>query len=194
VRLSSIHRAVAVHEARTAAKVAGVALVGFAIDAGVLRAGLALHLSPAVARAISLFLAMQGTFAINGLVVFRCLTRERLIHHWLGYMTTNGFGNFCNYWIFVTLVSLHKPMISNYYLALGVSSFCAWGINYFAMRVFVFGRAKTRAETVAPADCPWDGAAQPPTAPEPERSEWPRRYRLSQSTTLKGLRARRRSS
>ena len=155
----------AIHEALTAAKVAGVALVGFAIDAGALRTGIALHVSPAIARAISLFLAMQGTFVINGLVVFRCLTRERLVHHWLGYMTTNGFGNFCNYWIFVTLVSLHEPVMSNYYLDLGIGSFCAWGINYFAMRFFVFGRAKTRAEIATPAYCPWDGGAQPPTRP-----------------------------
>ncbi len=165
MHLSPSHRAAALHETRTAAKVAGVALVGFAIDAGVLRTCLAFHLSPAVARAISLFLAMQGTFAINGLVVFRCLTRERLIHHWLGYMTTNGFGNFCNYWIFVTLVSLHEPVMSNYYLDLGIGSFCAWGINYFAMRFFVFGRAKTRADVAARADCPWESSRQPPTRP-----------------------------
>ena len=160
---SPSHRDAAVHEVRTAAKVAGVAMVGFAIDAVALRVGLAFHLSPAFARAISLFLAMQGTFAINGLVVFRCLTRARLIHQWLGYMTTNGFGNFCNYWIFVTLVSLHQPLVSNAYLALAVSSFCAWGINYFAIRFLVFGRAKTRAEMPSPADCPWEGVAQPPT-------------------------------
>ena len=61
-------------EAGLAVKFALVGLVGFAIDAIVLRGGLALGFQPAIARAASIICAMQVTFVINGLYIFRCLT------------------------------------------------------------------------------------------------------------------------
>jgi len=132
----------AAREARTAIKFAAVGLIGLAIDAALLRAGIVLGLSPAIARIISLFFAMQATFAVNGLIVFRCLTRERLPAQWASYMATNGLGNFCNYWIFVTLVSLHPSVISNYYVAICVGAFFAWMINFAGARLVAFGPAR----------------------------------------------------
>ena len=127
-------------EAGLAAKFAGVAFIGFAIDAGVLHAGIAFGLEPAIARVVSLFCAMQATFAINGSLVFRCLTRANLARHWAGYMTTSGVGNFCNYWIFVTLVSLHWRFVSNNFVALSAGSIFAWLVNYAGARLIVFRR------------------------------------------------------
>src|SRR5665213_1844472 len=119
LRTLSCHRAERHHamtdyqaakEAGLAAKFAAVGLIGFGVDALLLRIGLSFGLSIAAARFISLTCAMQVTFAINGLHVFRCLTRAKVLGRWAGYMTTNGFGNLCNFWIFITLVSLHRPV------------------------------------------------------------------------------------
>jgi putative flippase GtrA len=139
--------AAAVREGVLATKFAGVSLIGFAIDACLLHVGIAAGVAPAWARVISLFCAMQATFVINGLHVFRTLDRRRLPHQWARYMVANGFGNFCNYWIFVTLVSLHWPVVSSPLVALAAGSFAAWMINFTCTRFFVFGKAKGALET-----------------------------------------------
>ena len=137
-------------EVRLAAKYSAVSLTGFAIDAALLQLGLHLGMAPAWARLISLICAMQATFVINGLFVFRRLDLSRLVGQWAGYMATNGVGNFCNYWIFVTLVSLHAQILSAPLFALTIGSVCAWAINYATTRWLVFGKRAVRI--VAPAD------------------------------------------
>ena len=127
-------------EARMALRFAAVGLIGFAIDALLLRLGMVVGLSAAAARAISLFFAMQATFAINGTLVFHCLTARKLARQWAGYMAANGFGNLCNYWFFVTLVSSHWPVIASPYVALVVGSIAAYLINYAGTRLLVFGK------------------------------------------------------
>ncbi len=131
--------AAAVREAHLALKLAGVGLVGFAVDASLLHLAIGFGMAPAWARVISLSTAMQVTFAINGLRVFRCLDRTTLLRQWAGYMASSGFGNFCNYWIFVTMVSTHWRIVSDHLFALAVGSFMAWLINYVGARFVVFG-------------------------------------------------------
>jgi putative flippase GtrA len=135
-------RETAIREGGLAAKFAGVSLIGFATDAVLLQVGIASGIEPAWSRVISLSCAMQVTFLINGLVVFRTLDRRRWPRQWARYMLSNGFGNVCNYWIFVTLVSTHWRIISNPMVALCVGAFTAWMINYCGARFFVFGKAK----------------------------------------------------
>jgi putative flippase GtrA len=130
------------HEARLAIKFAAVGLVGLAVDAILLKIGLAIGLAPAWARLISLGLAMQVTFAINRTHTFRCRGIEGLPRQWCAYMATNGFGNFCNYWIFVTLGSLHGRLVSDPFVALPISACAAYVINYSGARLVVFGRER----------------------------------------------------
>ena len=125
-------------ERSLAVKFASVSLVGFATDATLLHLGIAAGVSPAWARVFSLFSAMQVTFLINGLFVFKCLDLSRPWRQWATYMASNGFGNFCNYWIFVTLVSTHWPIASVPMFALAVGAFTAWMINYSCARLLVF--------------------------------------------------------
>ncbi len=126
-------------EVGLAAKYTAVALVGFAVDATVLHMALLAGLQPAWARVISLAVAMNVTFVINGRHVFQCLDRSRWAGQWLGYMTANGFGNVCNYWIFLTLVSTHWRIVSTPIFAVAVGSASAWAINSAATRWLVFG-------------------------------------------------------
>jgi putative flippase GtrA len=118
--------------------------LGFATDATLLHVMMAEGLGPATARFISLLCAMQVTFLVNGLLVFRCLDRARPWRQWAGYMLAHGVGNLCNYWIFVTLVSLHRPPLSEPLVALAVGSVLAWALNYLAARYLVFRNVRLR--------------------------------------------------
>jgi putative flippase GtrA len=115
------------------------ACLGLAVDAVVLNLAMGLGLEAAWARVISLAVAMQVTFLVNGAAVFRCLDRRNWRGAWLGYMVTNGVGNFCNYWTFVTLISLHHPLWSNRWLDLAIGGAVAWLINYGCIRFLIFG-------------------------------------------------------
>ena len=124
--------------------------LGFAADAAVLHLLMEAGVSPAWARVASLFCAMQVTFLINGLVVFRRLDLARPWRQWAGYMLAHGFGNFCNYWIFVTLVSLHRIPWSAPLAALAVASVMAWAINFMGARYLVFRKMKAITDRVTP--------------------------------------------
>jgi putative flippase GtrA len=124
---------------RLLAKFSGVALIGFAVSAAVLHLGLEAGLRPWAARLVALVCAMNVTFLINGRFVFHALTRERFFKQWAAYVANSAFGNFCNYWVFVTLESTHRPVIGNPYLALLAGSVVAWAINFTGARFLVFG-------------------------------------------------------
>jgi putative flippase GtrA len=113
-------------------------ICGFLTDLAVLKAGVAMGLPPAWARVISLTTAMQVTFLINGLVIFRCLEWRRLHRQWSGYMAMNAFGNLCNFLVFTTLLSLHQRLLSNHTLAVSIGALIAWTINYTGTRFLVF--------------------------------------------------------
>jgi putative flippase GtrA len=126
------------------AKFTGVALVGFAISALVLHLGLSAGLRPWAARLVALACAMNVTFLVNGRFVFRALTKRRFLAQWAAYVTNSAFGNLCNYWVFVTLESTHRPAIGDPYVALLAGSVTAWAINYAGARLLVFGAAGRR--------------------------------------------------
>ena len=115
-----------------------VAALGFVIDTLLYKGMVSLGFEPAWARVASLFAAMQATFMVNGVWVFRCLDRTSLWPSWVGYMTTNGFGNFCNYWVFVSLVSMHRPILSEPIFDIAAGGLTAWVINYACLRWLVF--------------------------------------------------------
>lgn len=122
-----------------------VSLVGFVLDAVLLTTSIGSGLHPGVARLISLFWAMQATFVLNGLFVFRKLTPRGLPGQWARYMACNGAGNLVNYLIFVGLVASRRPLVSNHYAALCVAASIAWVINYSGARLWTFGRRPPRS-------------------------------------------------
>ncbi|HWD68112.1 MAG TPA: GtrA family protein [Caulobacteraceae bacterium] len=126
---------------RLLVRFSGVALIGFAVSALVLHLGLEAGLRPWISRLIALLCAMNVTFLINGRFVFKALTRRTFMAQWLAYMANSAFGNFCNYWIFVTLESTHRPFIGDPYVALFAGSIAAWAINFTGARFLVFGGA-----------------------------------------------------
>lgn len=128
-----------------AAKHAAASVVGFAVDFTILHLAIRHGLEPAWARVVSLAVAVNVTFVVNALFVFRVLgSQRRLVRQWLVYLVTNACGNFCNYWIFVTLVSLHHPYVSRTTTALCIAAFSAWIINYAGARLIVFSAGMRR--------------------------------------------------
>jgi putative flippase GtrA len=122
-----------------------VSLVGFGLDAILLTTSMGSGLHASIARLISLFWAMQATFVLNGLFVFRKLTLRGMPGQWARYMACNGAGNLVNYLIFVGLVASRWPLVSNHYAALCVAASIAWVINYSGARLWTFGRRRPRS-------------------------------------------------
>jgi putative flippase GtrA len=142
-------------EAVTALKFAVVGGLGFLTDISVLRLCLrGLHMTPFEGRAISLACAMQVTFLINGLLVWRCLSWRNCLRQWLAYMGGNGFGNLINYLVFAGLVASRLPQVSRNGWALVISSAIAYAVNFACARFMVFGRP------VAPKAGPAAGASR----------------------------------
>ncbi len=143
------HRNLIHPEGLTAMKFGGVGCIGLLVDMTVLHFAIkAVHLSPFEGRAASLFCAMQATFLVNGLVVFRCVTRQNWARRWLAYMGANGIGNLCNYLIFAALVASRWPGVSRHGPALWIGSAAAYGVNYLSVRLLVFGRPRPRGRAV----------------------------------------------
>ena len=53
-------------------------------------------------------------------------------------MATNALGNLCNYLVFTTLLSLHRPVLSHHVVAVSAGAFIAWLVNYAFTRLVVF--------------------------------------------------------
>jgi putative flippase GtrA len=146
-------------EAATALKFAAVGGLGFLTDISVLRLCLrVLELTPFQGRAVSLTCAMQVTFLINGLFVFRCLGWRNCGRRWLAYMGGNGLGNLINYLIFAGLVASGWPEVSRNGWALVISSLVAYACNFACARFMVFGPPIGRAARKGPPMC--DPAAE----------------------------------
>lgn len=144
-------------EAATALKFAAVGGLGFLTDISVLRLCLRLaHLTPFEGRAVSLACAMQVTFLINGLFVFRCVTLRSCARQWAAYMGSNGLGNLINYAVFASLVASRLPEVSRNGWALVIGSVVAYAFNFLCARFMVFGAAahgaRLAARTCDPAE------------------------------------------
>lgn len=139
-------------EAVAALKFAAVGGLGFLTDISVLRLCLrVLHMTPFEGRAISLACAMQVTFLINGLFVFRCLTWRTCGRHWLVYMGSNGLGNLINYLVFAGLIASRLPEVSRNGWALVIGSVIAYAFNFLCVRFMVFGPPIERKTACGPA-------------------------------------------
>jgi len=119
-------------------KYCAVSFCGLAVNIALLRLLTWGGLQAAYAQPLSLLAAVQATFWLNALIVFRSVQMRRWFRHWLAYMGASGLGLICNDLIFTTLLSLHKPLISTQLFAVCTGGFVAWVVNYTAARLVVF--------------------------------------------------------
>jgi hypothetical protein len=132
-------------EQEFAAKFLAASVAGFATDAGLLHFALEAGATPAVARIISLICALQIGFFVNVALVRKAGDGSPSLPQWARYMASQSLGNFCNYAIFVWLVSMHWHAFSNHAVALTIGAVSGWFVNYAGARFAVFHRHIERA-------------------------------------------------
>ncbi len=150
-------------ELTLAVKFAAVCMIGFVVDAGGTKAGVMLGLSAPLSRFVALLAALQVTFVLSRWLVFHNAGQGSLAGQWWRYMIANGFGGFCNFGIFVALIALRWPFLSNLWVALVVSASTAYFINYAGTRLYVYGRDMAAPLTKAHEEV----ASRPVVSPEP---------------------------
>ena len=152
------------------AKFTGASLIGFVFSAATLHFGLVAGLPGWAARLMALLVAMHVTFFINGRFVFRALTRERFLGLWAAYVANSAVGNSCNFLIFMGLRSMHRPVISNAYVAFLAGAVAAWAINFLGARFVVFGNLGRRLTARARAAFSRSSSPGDPAPAEPGSS------------------------
>lgn len=116
--------------------IAGAA--GFAADAGVLYALLALGLNPYAARLISFLFAVFVTWRINRRYTFSAYQKESAWREWLHYLLAMSAGGICNYGIYAWLIWLLPPHHFTPMIALGAGSVGGMIINFCSAKFWVF--------------------------------------------------------
>jgi putative flippase GtrA len=129
---------------RLLAMFTGASLIGFVFSAATMHLGLAAGLRGWAARLIALLVAMHVTFLLNGRFTFNALSRERFLPLWAAYVANSAFGNTCNYLVFLTLRSTHRPLVSDADVAFVAGAMTAWALNFLGARFVVFGDAGRR--------------------------------------------------
>ncbi len=71
---------------------AAIGAAAFVVDSVVLKIGLALGLTPAIGRLVSLFVSMNFTFVVNRAVTFAKFRGRSLPAQWALYMAANSLG------------------------------------------------------------------------------------------------------
>lgn len=125
-------------EARRFFTFAAVGAATFGVDAALLQAGLMLGMTMALARAVSLFLAMNFSFAVNRAVTFARFRGAPLPRQWVMFMAANTIGAIINYLVSVALGTGQGWLAGAPILAAGVGAIAGLGFNFTASRLTAF--------------------------------------------------------
>jgi putative flippase GtrA len=127
-----------IREARMLIPFGVVGTCGFLLDATLLKIGLALGLSKAIARVFSILISMHFAFAMNRMWAFKALRGAPLVQQWLGYLVANSAGALLNYAVF--LVLSHQGMLFEHapILAVAAGSIAGMFVNFFGSRLLAF--------------------------------------------------------
>lgn len=122
-----------------------VGAMGFVIDASLF---FVLHdlagISPYVARALSILVAMTGTWLGNRTLTFRehaASGSRGMLREWLTFAAANAVGNISNYATFSALITFASPPFNYRYLALVAGTAVGLVFNFALSKRVVF-RAK----------------------------------------------------
>jgi len=119
-----------------------VGTMGFAIDASLF---FVLHdlggLSPYVARALSILVAMTGTWLGNRTLTFRehaATGGREVLREWMTFAAANAVGNISNYATFSALITFAPPPFNYRYLALVAGTAVGLVFNFTLSKRVVF--------------------------------------------------------
>jgi putative flippase GtrA len=116
-----------------------VGVIGFAVDAGLLRASLAAGLGYGEGRVLSFVIAVLATFLLNRSFTFRGRETDRAVAAELfSYVLLQLGGGVVNYGAY--LLAVHVSDLVRAYPELGVAlgSIAGMGVNYWTAKNFVF--------------------------------------------------------
>jgi putative flippase GtrA len=116
-----------------------VGTVGFLVDAGVLWLAMRLlDADPYSGRALSFFVAVSTTFALNRSFTFRDRRRDRLSRRWAGFVAVNGVGGVINYTTYALLIATVGAVAAYPVLGVAAGSLAGFAFNFTLSRRFVF--------------------------------------------------------
>lgn len=118
-----------------------VGVAGFAVDATVLTAALAVGLGPWIGRALSYLAAATTTFLLNRAWTFRGASPgARPMRQWALFLLVNLVGFASNYGTYAALISTVPFVSRNPVTGVAVGSLVGLLGNFLLARRFVFGR------------------------------------------------------
>ena len=117
---------------------AAIGAAAFVVDSVVLKIGLALGLTPAIGRLVSLFVSMNFTFVVNRAVTFAKFRGQSLPAQWALYMAANSIGALVNYGVFLAFTA--GPLSGQPILAVAAGSIAGLAFNFTASRLTAFRR------------------------------------------------------
>lgn len=115
--------------------------IGFAVDAGVLYAALALGLGPYAGRVISFISAAFVTWQINRRITFAANEGVSLWREWCQYLAAMSLGGVCNYGAYVAALRLLPHGPATPLLAVAVGSIAGMFVNFATAKLWVFKTA-----------------------------------------------------
>jgi len=116
-----------------------VGIAGFAVDALVLTAAIALGLGPWLGRVVSYLAAATATFALNRAWTFRDRRGTGPVSaQWARFVTLNLGGFALNYAIYAALIATVPAVAAQPVLGVAAGSVVGMGANFALSRRFVF--------------------------------------------------------
>lgn len=122
-----------------------VGTIGFLVDAGVLKAGIALGLGPWVGRLVSYLAAASTTYALNRAWTFRDRAGggSPVARQWATFLLVNLAGFACNYGAYAALLALSPVAAAHPELGVAAGSIAGLAVNFTLSRRLVFTPART---------------------------------------------------
>jgi putative flippase GtrA len=123
---------------RQALRFAGVGVIGFLVDAGVLMAGRALGLDLYSARAVSFLTAVTSTWALNRTFTFKEHASSSMLKEWARFCAANAVGGGVNLGVYAWLLNSLGVVLMWPVLGVAAGSLSGLLVNFTLSRMFVF--------------------------------------------------------
>jgi putative flippase GtrA len=131
--------------ARQALRFAGVGVVGFFVDAGVLTLAMSLlGLNRYSARCLSFLVAVTATWAMNRTFTFKQGASSSLLREWLRFCAANAVGGLVNLGTYAWLSSSFAIAREFPVAAVAAGSLSGLLVNFTLSRLFVFREGVAR--------------------------------------------------
>jgi len=123
---------------------AGVGVIGFVVDAGVLWLGLQLGLGYLTGRAASFLAAVWATWQLNRRFTFAGARSSGTWREWWRYLAAMSVGGSVNYCVYSLAILTLPHTVLLPFICVAVGSFAALAVNFASARWWVFRHRSQR--------------------------------------------------